>query len=93
MNPLMTGKTTDGDSNISEFVHGESDKVVCGQGTWDGATITLKVSPSDGVWIDIDQGDFTDDFVKRVAICHNMRLKGTISSAGGSTSLSMWIGE
>lgn len=94
LNKIGNNITTNTSTMVSSFVHGEYDKVICCSGTWDGATITIQVSPDGGTtWIDVDHGAYTDDFVKRVSLCYGMKIRGTVSNAGASTDLSVWIGE
>ena len=91
---LMNAVTSNSDSSTGPVFDGSKDKVVVIAGTWDTATVTLKASPDGGTtWVDIEDGAFTADVIKRIVLCSGMSIKGTVSSVGASTSLSMWIGE
>jgi hypothetical protein len=87
---IFTARTTDGSSASFES-NGRVVTVVV-NGTFDGATVTIEVSPNLGTtWIPTTV-TFTSagvqNFVSGVGFSH----RATVSSAGASTSLNTWIG-
>lgn len=72
------------------FGGGELEIVV--NGTFGGATVTLEANyPAVGAWVPIWQGTWTDSQVKILRLIRACSIRLTISSAGGSTSISAWI--
>ena len=67
------------------------DGTVCVYGTWDGATVTIQVSPDGSTWIDLEDATFTDDIATNINLNDLWQIRANISSAGGSTSLTAEI--
>lgn len=57
-------------------------------GTFDGATATLEGRIDDTHWTPIDGGTFTEPIMKTIRL-RSCDLRVTVSSAGGSTSVSV----
>lgn len=100
---LMEDKTSNGDSpEIFKIDNHEDDEGrvgVTGEyylevfGTWDGATVTAHYSTDGSNWSDADaEGTYTENKGIWMTIPKGVgQVKVTVSSAGGSTSLSARI--
>ena len=66
---------------------------VMAAGTFDGATVTLEAAPrAAGPWLAIPDGAFTAATVQLTALSRRVYLRAVVTSAGASTSLSVWAG-
>lgn len=91
---LFSAKTTDGDSAIFEFKPKNTNRKTLTLriwGTWNGATVTLYGSHDGTTYGAITNGAFTTDYFDNLNNYNFPFLKLTISSVGGSTSLSAHI--
>ena len=62
-------------------------------GTFDGATVQLDHSPSaDGPWVSESDVAFDSAGSKSTPMSRHAWVRGTVSSAGASTSVTLWIG-
>jgi hypothetical protein len=63
-------------------------------GTWDGATVSLELSPDGGTtWIAITGASFTDDGAANIDTQAGLTYRGAVSGAGASTSVTLkaWL--
>ena len=66
---------------------------VIAAGTWDGATLTLEFGPTEnGPWVSTTESAFTDDAIYVSPASRSVFVRGTLSSAGASTSVDLWLG-
>jgi hypothetical protein len=85
---VMTSKTS-GESSAVQWFGGTGQMIVTG--TFDTSTVSLQVSPDDGVtWITVSGSSIT------AADCKNFDLNScdirlAITSAGASTSINAWL--
>lgn len=103
MTALFSARTTNGssdpvkvaalrDSNGSWPQVGEH-LAVFADGTFDGATIALEVAPtSAGPWASTADSAFTAAGRVVTPMSGRAWVRATVSSAGASTSVSLWVG-
>ena len=101
---LMEGTPRTSNGSTSEFkikhkvrdLEGNSERqifTVGAQGTWDGATLKLEFSFDGGtVWHEDSNLTFTANGSSVSELSRNTLIRATLSSAGASTSVSMYIG-
>ncbi len=83
---LLNARTTNGSGTAHEN-YSYLQSVYC-WGTFNGATVTLEGSPDNTEWFSI--ATFTAKGVKGIGV--NARyLRGTVASAGGSTSVQLLL--
>lgn len=96
----QTSNTTGDAVRVSKFskfglingLGGETFSVIAG-GTFDGATVKLQVAPTDsGPWLDVDDVTFTDIGLQVSPLSRRAWVRPVVSGAGGSTSVSLWVG-
>ena len=90
---VFAAQTSDGQSTAYEWPGGIGQFIV--EGTWNGATVKLQVSPDGGTtWLDVGSdvtltaagiGNF------ELGGSSNFKIRADLSSAGGSTSLDCWM--
>lgn len=85
---LMTARTSNGTDGAQGWSGGRA--IVSAWGTWNGATVQISFTPDGTTFIDTSGATFTADGTAEVVFPAG-QLKATISSAGGSTSLSAKI--
>jgi hypothetical protein len=91
MPTLFKNKTDDGDGTIIDWNGNDNPAGIQVEGTWDGATVTIKGSYNDGVtYKDPANAVFTEDTITDIEIATG-KVKATISDAGAATSLSCYI--
>jgi hypothetical protein len=91
MNRLFSNQTANGTSQSAEWAGG--DGVMFVAGTPNGATIALEASPDDGktyVSAGASLANSTGTVAFSLPPC---RVRATLSSAGASTNLSVWVGK
>lgn len=105
MTQLFDAQTADGNSSAVRVVSvskrvafpglaGETFTVIV-SGDFEGATVKLQCAPdSDGPWVDLPDGSFTDDGVKVTPLSRRAWIRANMSSASASpeTSVSVWVG-
>ena len=82
-----------------EFLGGKQDvhvgytpitQTVVAYGTWDTATVQIQLSPDAGTtWIDISGASFTANGSVNIAARRGLTYRAEVSSAGGSTSVTV----
>jgi hypothetical protein len=89
---LLSARTTDGSGSSVIVRHqnrgGTPVFTAMAFGTFDGATVTLEVSPDGTEWVSAYA--FTSEEVKLIEGTF-YAIRGTVSSAGASTSLSLTV--
>lgn len=89
MQQLFAAKTANGNSSVIKWQGG--DGMLLAEGTWDGATVAVQISPDQGTtWQSITSASLTANgtYVFRAPACH-MRLN--ISGVGAGTTLDSWV--
>ena len=91
---LFNARTTDGNSDPYEIparkVGASRIFTVHVFGTFNGATVTLEVSYDGSTYIAIPSASWTSASVQNLDI-RTRYIRAVIASAGGSTSLSVWL--
>lgn len=60
-------------------------------GTFDGATVTLQMSPDGGAtWAGVDNGAFTAAAERTISLPQRCKVRLNLASAGGSTDIDAW---
>lgn len=87
---LMDARTTNGTDGPTLVFQ---DSVVYCDGTFDGATVTVEYGPTeDGPWFTADEVTFTAKGHSASVLTARSHVRATVSSAGASTSVSVWVG-
>ena len=96
MGNLFTAQTADtsGAQNTVELKNLGSQQyvVVWAEGTFDSASVGLEIRPyGTTAWITEADMTFTAEGAKALLVPHKMDVRGTVSSAGASTSINMGV--
>ena len=96
MGNLFTAQTTDtaGAQNTVELKNLASQQYVTVwvTGTFDSASVGLEIKPYGApAWITESDMTFTEAGAKALLVPHKMEVRGTVSSAGASTSINMGV--
>lgn len=94
----LTANGSSANAQIKQAVRdltGMSDRqiftITC-QGTWDGATVNVEHSIDGGTtWIADSELAFTENASKVSELSRNARVRGTMSSAGASSSVKVYL--
>ena len=92
---LLSEQTADTDGSqdyetFSPLVSGVNSMVLFVEGTFDGATAGLEIKhPTGGDWIADSDLAFTSAAVKKISLPSGSLVRGYVSSAGASTSLTV----
>jgi|SaaInl8_135m_RNA_FD_contig_31_359016_length_331_multi_3_in_0_out_0_1 hypothetical protein len=90
MPTLFLNQTTDGDSDPVDW-NGNKPGGLQVSGVWNGATITIKGSYNDGLsYLSPAGGAYTEDHIGPLEMPTG-KVKATLSDAGASTNLSLYI--
>ena len=85
---LLTAVTTNG-PGTAQVVLGTTMftySTVFAWGTWDGATVTLEMSPDEGTtWIALTDLTFTENAAINMDIAVGIHIRGTVSGVGTSS--------
>ena len=88
---LFSARTTDGDSSAVGWNGGRGALVV--NGTWDGATMTLKAADASGNYISLgSDAELTADGIVNFDLPAGFTLRATLSNDGATTSLTAAVG-
>lgn len=93
MAKLLDSATSDGDGP-EVTLNGNQGGEIQISGTWDGATVTLKGSLDNGATYTEPPdslGRFTSDTIEALNFHAPGKIRATISNAGASTNISMWM--
>lgn len=96
MSNLFENQTTDTsgsqDTVVLKNLATQQYATVWVSGTFDGATVGLEIKPQNSsAWITESDMEFTEAGVNALLVPHKMEVRGTISSAGSSTSIVMGV--
>ena len=90
---VFAAQTANGQSTTYDWPGGIGQFIV--EGTWNGATVKLHVSPDGGTtWLDVGSDvTLTDDGIGNFELggSSNFKIRADLASAGGSTSLDCWM--
>ena len=90
---VFTAQTANGQSTAYDWPGGIGQFIV--EGTWNGATGKLQVSPDGGTtWVDVGSDvTLTADNIGNFELngVSNFQIRADLSSAGASTSLDCWM--
>lgn len=80
--------------NSDSFNWGGGDGVAYVQGTWNGATAKIQISPDGSTWHDLGtDATFTADGVVGFSLAVGTYMRLNVASGGGSESIDLIIGQ
>lgn len=88
---LLSAQTSNGSGSPATW-NGGGVGTVFVYGTWDSAQVDIEVSPDGSTWVALG-GDmaFTEDGVQNFDLAAGVKVRATVTSAGASTSVSVWV--
>jgi len=95
---LLKNQTTNTDGSQESFLWNKGSgantrrqTIIC-EGTFDGCTITVEGSIDGGEWVSCgSDSEFTSAGIVTIELSNHFSVRGTLTSAGGSTDITLKI--